>query len=83
MKFAFLTMVKIYFLAFWFMTLCMLTIAVNWLVLLLCIQQLFGSHPGPDSSYPAVVFHGSFCTSSDKCCDSTTDQAGMTKHVAN
>jgi len=58
MKFTFLTRVKIYFVAFWFLTLCRLTIAVSWLALLLCIQQLFGSHPGPDSSYPVVVFHG-------------------------
>jgi len=58
MKFAFFTMVKIYFVAFWFMTLCRLSIAVNWLALLLCIQQLFGSHSGPDYSYPAVVFRG-------------------------
>jgi len=51
-------MVKMYFVAFWFMTLCRLTIAVNWLALLVCIQQLFDSHPGPDSSYPAVVSYG-------------------------
>jgi hypothetical protein len=52
--------VKIYFVAFLFMTLCRLTTAVSWLTLLLCnhIQQLFGSHSVPDTSYPAVIFYG-------------------------
>ena len=51
-------MAKIYYVAFWFMTLCRMTVAVNWLALLPCIKQLFGSLLDPDSSYPAIIFHG-------------------------